>query len=300
MSLVKCPYCAEMIADGFEFYHVCHTQLEVSCPKCGQKIKSDAKKCKYCGEFIEIIPKTQEEVSNQKEAISQEVQENINDEAQNSVDKENNDEIHQKSKNGAGVKNQTAKKRNLFKNPLLYIGIFIVIFVAVIYKNNALEIKCTFGNGDACLNLGKEYGAKKDYQKSMEYHKKACDLDKGLSCASVGDLYKKGYGVKKDYQKAYVYYKKGCDLDNGASCASVGDLYKEGYGVKKDYQMASEYYKKGCDLDNGSSCGMVGHLYKEGKGVKRDYQKASEYFKKACDLGDEVSCSLFDLLKFKN
>ena len=264
MSLVKCPYCAEMIADGFEFCPVCHTQLEVSCPKCGQKIKSDAKKCKHCGEFIEIIPKTQEEVSNQKEAILQEVQENINDEAQNSVDKENNDEIHQESKNGAGVKNQTAKKRNLFKNPLLYIGIFIVIFVAVLYKNNTLEIKCAFGNGDACLNLGKEYG------------------------------------VKKDYQKAYVYYKKGCDLDNGVSCASVGDLYKKGYAVKKDYQKASEYYKKGCDLDDGFSCAAVGSLYKEGKGVKQDYQKASEYYKKGCDLGDEVSCSLFDLLKFKN
>ena len=161
MNLVKCPYCAEMIADGFEFCPVCHTQLEVSCPKCGQKIKSDAKKCKHCGEFIEIIPKTQEEVSNQKEAISQEVQENINDETQNSVDKENNDEIHQESKNGAGVENQTAKKRNLFKNPLLYIGIFIVIFVAVLYKNNALEIKCAFGNGDACLIWEKNMVQKK-------------------------------------------------------------------------------------------------------------------------------------------
>ena len=223
MSLVKCPYCAEMIADGFEFCPVCHTQLEVSCPKCGQKIKSDAKKCKHCGEFIEIIPKTQEEVSNQKEAILQKVQENINDEAQNSVDKENNDEIHQESKNGAGVKNQTVKKRNLFKNPLLYIGIFIVIFVAVIYKNNALKIECAFGNGDACLNLGKEYGVKKDYQKSIEYHKKACDLGNRFSCKTVGYLYKEGEGVKQDYQKASEYYKKGCDLGDRESCSLFDD-----------------------------------------------------------------------------
>ncbi|WP_162983276.1 SEL1-like repeat protein [Helicobacter mehlei] len=45
---------------------------------------------------------------------------------------------------------------------------------------------------------------------------------------SLGDMYKRGDGVPKDYDKTMEYYDKACDLGDSGSCDEArGRSYKE-------------------------------------------------------------------------
>ncbi|MGN8492303.1 tetratricopeptide repeat protein [Helicobacter pylori] len=62
-------------------------------------------------------------------------------------------------------------------------------------------------------------------------------------------------GVKsieaKDYIQAKKYFEKACDLNNGSGCGTLGFLYGMGKGVEKDLIKAAYFYSKACDLNNG-------------------------------------------------
>ena len=97
-----------------------------------------------------------------------------------------------------------------------------------------LKKACDLNNGEACNNLGTIYmiglgGTKKDYHKSIKYHRKACNLNDGAGCAGLGSKYEHGWGVKKDYSKAKKYYRKACDLNMAVGCKLYKELKRKGY-----------------------------------------------------------------------
>ena len=69
-----------------------------------------------------------------------------------------------------------------------------------------------------------------------------------MAYVNLGTAYYDGKGVKKDYQKAIEYYKKAADLGDVVAYVNLGKIYYEGKGVKQDYQKALQYYKKAADL----------------------------------------------------
>ena len=89
------------------------------------------------------------------------------------------------------------------------------------------------------------------YTEAVPYCEKACNLNNGLGCSTLGFLYSKGQGVKQDYQQAKTYYEKACNLD-------------EGLGVRQDKRTAKEYYGKACDLGVQSSCDIYRKLNEQG------------------------------------
>ncbi len=65
-------------------------------------------------------------------------------------------------------------------------------------------------------------------------------------------------GVKsieaKDYIQAKKYFEKACDLNNGGGCGSLGMLYEYGQGVEKNLTKADQYISKACKLGDQEAC----------------------------------------------
>ncbi|WRD99478.1 sel1 repeat family protein [Helicobacter pylori] len=65
-------------------------------------------------------------------------------------------------------------------------------------------------------------------------------------------------GVKsieaKDYIQAKKYFEKACDLNNGSGCGTLGFLYGMGKGVEKNLIKADQYISKACKLGDQEAC----------------------------------------------
>ncbi|OOQ18973.1 tetratricopeptide repeat protein [Helicobacter pylori] len=65
-------------------------------------------------------------------------------------------------------------------------------------------------------------------------------------------------GVKsnkaKDYIQAKKYFEKACNLNYGGGCFSLGDLYDDGKGVEKNLTKADQYISKACKLGDQEAC----------------------------------------------
>ncbi len=129
-------------------------------------------------------------------------------------------------------------------------------------------------NPEELFNLGVKSSEAKDYIQAKKYFEKACGLNNGGGCFSLGILYtNKDFG-EKNYKKALALMTKGCELNYALGCGFLGNLYiNNGPMVKKDLRKATQYYSKACELNLGVSCSLLGSLYQNGNGVKKDLKK---------------------------
>ena len=66
----------------------------------------------------------------------------------------------------------------------------------------------------------------KYYYSATEYCEKACRQNSAEGCRILGELYHHGkaYGIQEDLEQAMTYYKKACGLNDGSACTSMGLL----------------------------------------------------------------------------
>ncbi|GAA6781052.1 hypothetical protein AOHp20_04390 [Helicobacter pylori] len=62
---------------------------------------------------------------------------------------------------------------------------------------------------------------------------------------------------KQDFSKARKYFEKACDLNNGDGCGTLGGLYYNGDGVKQDSKKAVALFEKACKLGYKKACEML-------------------------------------------
>lgn len=65
---------------------------------------------------------------------------------------------------------------------------------------------------------------------------------------------------KQDFSKARKYFEKACDLNNGGGCGTLGGLYYNGDGVKQDSKKAVALFEKACKLGYKKACEMLKEL----------------------------------------
>jgi TPR repeat protein len=63
----------------------------------------------------------------------------------------------------------------------------------------------------------------------------------------LGKMYYDGEGVTKNYQKAVEWLRKAAGQGLDKAQNSLGYMYANGYGVTKDYQKAVEWYRKAAE-----------------------------------------------------
>ncbi|MUT41316.1 tetratricopeptide repeat protein [Helicobacter pylori] len=65
---------------------------------------------------------------------------------------------------------------------------------------------------------------------------------------------------KQDFSKARKYFEKACGLNNGSGCGTLGFLYGMGKGVEKDLTKAAYFYSKACKLGFQKTCEILKEL----------------------------------------
>ena len=119
------------------------------------------------------------------------------------------------------------------------------------------------------------------------------------SLISLGDLYHSFQigAPKPDFNKVIDYYKKAIELGSIKAIIKLGRLYENSTGTYKefnepeqDYNKAIKLYEKAIELEDPNAMIQLGNMYLYGKGVKQDKSKAEELFDNAIELGETWCC----------
>ena len=159
-----------------------------------------------------------------------------------------------------------------------------------------LPAHCENKFSEACYILAdmydKGYGVSPeiDYSMARFFHKKACELNVGLSCNVLGYYFHVGEGIQQNYVNAIPYYEKSCSLQNQFGCANLGVLYRDGLGVETNLSSAKQYFEKACFLNNPPACNDLAELHENSGHTDFEPEKAQFYYDKACRLGETKAC----------
>jgi uncharacterized protein len=150
---------------------------------------------------------------------------------------------------------------------------------------------CNGGSAEACAYQGLQLSQNTDTAaESVPVLEKACELQSGSGCATLGFLYATGKAVARDDKKATALYRKSCELGDAQGCYNLGLMVDSGRGVKEDAARAAADYEKACSLGSSAGCTNLGFLYERGRGVKEDRARAVALYQQGCD-GSSCSAS---------
>jgi len=128
------------------------------------------------------------------------------------------------------------------------------------------------------------YGAilhlRKEYDKAIEYYKKAIDYNNnGDALYNLALIYHKGPEEYQDLDEALKLYKKAAKLNQPKALYVLGILYHTGEIVEKDINEAIKYYELAKKQNVISAKYNLALLYHLGDGVKQEYKKAIKIYK---------------------
>jgi TPR repeat protein len=151
---------------------------------------------------------------------------------------------------------------------------------------------------EAFMYVGLAYhngeGVAQNYQKSLEYFKKASEGGLGNAEYNIALMYYRGIGIKKDFKKAIIWFKKAASNGVAKAFNKLGVFYLKGEGVKQSYKEAAKWFKFA--RSDGPSLYNLGILYFKGLGVKQDLKIAVNYFKNASIVGNQEAKKLLENL----
>jgi len=143
------------------------------------------------------------------------------------------------------------------------------------------DSKCMDGNRSSCMELAEFYKINGDYSKTVIYSKKSCELNAD-SCSYIAEIYYHGEIVKQDYEKAIEFYKKACSRGNIDACRNIGFMYDKGEGIAINHEKAVKFYREACKGKDTTACYMLAYSYERGIGIKKDYIKSLKFYKLIC------------------
>ncbi|WP_347990344.1 tetratricopeptide repeat protein [Methylomonas sp. AM2-LC] len=106
---------------------------------------------------------------------------------------------------------------------------------------------------------------------------------------NLGNMYLDGQGIAQNYQKAVEWYRKAAEQGDANGQNSLGFVYTNGYGVTQDNQKAVEWFRKAAEQGNAKGQYNLGVMYTNGYGVTQDNQKALDWYRKAAEQGFDAA-----------
>jgi TPR repeat protein len=145
------------------------------------------------------------------------------------------------------------------------------------------------GDPNAQVELGWMYykgeDVTQDYQKALEWFRKAAEQGDAKAQVALGGMYEVGKGVPKNKRQAVMWYQKAAERGYSEAQYICGLMYLNGVGVSKDYKQALQWFTKASEQGHFMSSCELGEIYEEGKAVPQDYQQAVKWFLKSIEQG---------------
>lgn len=138
-----------------------------------------------------------------------------------------------------------------------------------------------------------------DYENTaVMFYEKSANSGYTDALVRLGFIYETGFlGNETDEKKSIDYYKKAIELDDNALAHNgMGNYYYK----KENYTLAIEHFKKGAQLGSYEALNNLGMCYEYGKGVGVNLLKAIESYRKANEIyNNSISLSNIAILMIK-
>ncbi|KAF8932764.1 hypothetical protein BGZ47_011194 [Haplosporangium gracile] len=145
--------------------------------------------------------------------------------------------------------------------------------------------KANQGNAEAQVEVARRYGTgqgvPQDFEKALEWYRKAAEQGNINAQCCVGFMYERGQGVPRDEAKAMSWYFKAALQGNPPAQINIGFMYERA----QEYSKAIEWYHKAAIQGFSQAQTNLGFLYEHGQGTDRNYLKAIEWYLKAAEQG---------------
>lgn len=151
---------------------------------------------------------------------------------------------------------------------------------AMLYYIAALK-----GSRSAVHNLAYYYECNYEYEKAIEWYKKAAAHGDEDACLQIGNLYYYGNGVEQNYAEAVKWYTQVNDFTvnaRGEAATNLAHCYYNGWGTPQKYSKAVKLYREVAFWSSDAAY-CLGNCYYEGHGVPQDTHEAIEWYKKAAN-----------------
>ena len=124
-----------------------------------------------------------------------------------------------------------------------------------------------------------------DYETARKYYERALKIDNRNIKANnrLAQLYHSGKGVARDFNRAIEYYRRASDCGDGRAAFNIATFYLKGQGVACDYKEARRWLKLSADRGCADALYQIGCLYFNGNGVAQDYREAMTWYERAAE-----------------
>jgi eukaryotic-like serine/threonine-protein kinase len=141
-------------------------------------------------------------------------------------------------------------------------------------------------DGRILFQLGRSYGAAKEYEKALAAYRRADELGNALATNNIGAFYADGLGVKQDQAEARVWFQRAASEGLAFAMKNLGELHESGKGGRQDYALARQWYERAASAGDTDAMVRLGLLHEGGLGVSKDYSEARGWYEKAAATGN--------------
>lgn len=132
-----------------------------------------------------------------------------------------------------------------------------------------------------------EASGMRDLKQSLNWYKKAANLEDPHALHQVGVYHILGWGTEQDGDLGVWYLERAAEQGSVGSQYTLGYLYYIGDPVDQDYKKAASFLKQASGEGLAPAEYLLGTMYENGQGVVQSDEVAVEYFRSAADLGVE-------------
>ncbi len=112
---------------------------------------------------------------------------------------------------------------------------------------------------------------------------------------ATGWAYACGSGVDQDWERAVEWYRKAADLGHVLARISLGNCLREGRGVERDANASFRLYAQAAEQGFADAQCNLGWCYGTGFGVPRSYTMALSWYGKAAAQGNVIAEHNFEV-----
>eukprot|EP01080_Neovahlkampfia_damariscottae_P002246 gene2246-2420_t len=134
--------------------------------------------------------------------------------------------------------------------------------------------------------IGKAHYLLGNYEKSVDFFKKAAELGDFIAQFNLAYCYDEGKGIEQNFEKAFYWYKRSAESGDFRAQCNLGNCYNNGQGVLADPKQAFFWFKKSAEQDYSTGQCNLALCYESGIGTEQDYSKAAYWYHKASDQGN--------------
>ena len=147
----------------------------------------------------------------------------------------------------------------------------------------------------ATYNIGRRYnageGVTKDPVKAREYFESAASRGNADAACEIGWMYERGIGVEQSEKEAEKWYILSYQNGSRSGAYDLGCLYLFAKEITPDYALMLTCFELTAKDGYAASYGRLGYIYSEGIGVSKDDVKAVEWWSKGVEESDSTSAS---------